>query len=61
MTRARALMHLADNSFNYNFHGRLGFERLADIADQAPSVTLRYSRLDEGVDAVDRLAQTSAP
>ena len=61
MTRARALMHLADNSFNYNFHGRLGFERLAGIADRAPAVTLRYSRLDEGIEAVDRLAQTSAP
>jgi HprK-related kinase A len=61
MTRARALMHLADNSFNYNFHGRLGFERLAGIADRAPAVTLRYSRLDEGVEAVDRLARTSAP
>jgi HprK-related kinase A len=61
MTRARALMHLADNSFNYNFHGRVGFDRLVAIADQAPSVTLRYSRLDEGVDAVDRLAQTGAP
>jgi HprK-related kinase A len=57
MTRARAVLHLADNSFNYNLHGRLGFECLAAIADQAPAVTIRYSRLEEGVKAVDRLAQ----
>ncbi len=57
MTRARAVLHLADNSFNYNLHGRRGFEHLVDIADKAPAVTLRYSRLEEGVDAVDRLAQ----
>jgi HprK-related kinase A len=56
MSRSRALLHLANNSFNHNLHGRLGFERLADIVDRAPCVTLRYSRLDEGVDAVDRLA-----
>jgi HprK-related kinase A len=61
MTPARALLHLADNSFNYNFHGRQGFERLADIADQTTAVTLRYSRLDEGVDAVDGLTESGAP
>lgn len=55
MTRARAVLHLADSSFNYNFHGRAGFERLAAIADAAPAVTLRYSKLDEGVAAVERL------
>ena len=60
MTRARAVLHLADNSFNYNLHGRQGFERLADIADVAPGVTLRYSRLQDGVDAVDRLARWDA-
>lgn len=61
MTRARALLHLADNSFNYNLHGRTGFERLAGIADAAPCVTLRYSRLEEGVDAVNRLAAWDPP
>jgi len=55
-TRARAVLHLADSSFNYNLHGRQGFGRLADLADAAPCVTLRYSRLDEGVEAVNRLA-----
>jgi len=59
MSRARALMHLADNSFNYNLHGRIGFERLASIADIAPCVTLRYSGLEDGVQTVDRLVAAS--
>ena len=59
MSRARALVHLADNSFNYNLHGRIGFECLASIADIAPCVTLRYSALEDGVQAVDRLALES--
>jgi len=53
MSRARALMHLADNSFNYNFHGSQGFDSLAAIADRAPCCTLHYSDLEAGVRAVD--------
>lgn len=60
MTRARAVLHLADNSFNYNLHGRVGFERLADIADVAPAVMLRYSRLQDAVAAVETLADWRA-
>ena len=29
LSRARAFMHLADNAFNYDVHGRRGFELLA--------------------------------
>ena len=56
MSPARTVLHLAANSFNYNLHGRVGFERLVAIADAAPAVTLRYSQLEEGVAAVERLA-----
>ena len=56
MTRARAVLHLADNSYNHNLHGREGFDCLAEIGGTAPCVTLRYSRLAEGVEAVNRLA-----
>ena len=56
LTQARTVLHLADNSFNYNLHGRQGFERLADIADAAPCVTLRYSDLPSGTDIVNRLS-----
>ena len=56
MSPARTVLHLAANSFNYNLHGRMGFERLVAIADSARCVTLRYSRLEEGVAAVEQLA-----
>ena len=60
MTPARATLHLADSSFNYNFHGRKGFDSLANIADVARAVVLRYSNLDEGVDAVEQLLMECA-
>ena len=59
LTRARTALHLADSSFNYNFHGRAGFERLAEIASTSRGTLLRYSRLDEGVAAVDRLLESA--
>ena len=54
VAHARTLVHLADNSYNYNLLGRRGFERLRDIADRAPSCRLRYSALEQGVAAVDQ-------
>jgi HprK-related kinase A len=61
VSRARALLHLADNSFNYNLHGRQGFDLLTSIVDQAPCTALRYSDLTDGVRSVDRwTAETSA-
>jgi HprK-related kinase A len=60
MSRARTVMHLADNSFNYNLHGRNGFESLASIVDRAPCVTLRYSGLEDGVQTIDRLVSKSS-
>jgi HprK-related kinase A len=59
--RARALMHLADSSFNYSLHGRPGFERLADIVDRAPCCTIRYSNLEEGFRAVGDWCDGSRP
>jgi len=61
MSRPRALMHLAGNSFNYNLHGRAGFERLASLVDRAPAARLRYSALEDGVTAVDRMTQEPRP
>jgi HprK-related kinase A len=59
-SRARAVAHLAHHSFNYNLHGRVGFERICELAESAPAALLEYSRLDEGVSAVDRLARERA-
>jgi HprK-related kinase A len=59
LTRARTVMHLADNAFNYNLHGQRGFELLAEIADAAPAAILQYSNLEEGVRIVNRLAESA--
>jgi HprK-related kinase A len=59
LTRARTVVHLADNSFNYNLHGLAGFERLTVIADRGPAAILRYSRLDDGVKVVSELAEAA--
>ena len=56
MSPARTVLHLADNSFNYNLHGRVGLRAARGDRRCGPCVTLRYSRLEEGVAAVDRLA-----
>jgi HprK-related kinase A len=59
MSRASAVMHLADNAFNHNLHGTTGFLRLVDIADAAPACRLRYSTLEEGISVVEeRFART---
>lgn len=56
-SRARAVAHLAHNSFNYNLHGRIGFERLCQMAESGPAALLEYSDLADGVRAVDELAR----
>lgn len=56
LSPARTALHLADSSFNYNLHGRIGFERIVEIADGARGFTFEYSRVEDGVDAIGRLA-----
>lgn len=58
LPKARAFMLLADNAFNYQIHGRAGFRTLAATVDRSACMTLVYSRLDEAVAALDRLAGT---
>lgn len=50
-SRARTLMRLAENSFNYDLHGRRGFTTLAELVDRAECYEFSYSRLDEAVEA----------
>jgi hypothetical protein len=59
LSPARTALHLADSSFNYNLHGRPGFERLVEIADAAHGYTFEYSRLEDGVAAMEHLADGS--
>lgn len=58
LSRARALMALVDNAFNYNVHGRGGFATLAEVIDRCDCHTFTYSSLQEAVVVFDRLARS---
>jgi hypothetical protein len=58
--KARAFMQLADNAFNYNVHGKRGFETVADLIGSSGCYEFSYGNLDEAVAVFDTLAK-SAP
>jgi HprK-related kinase A len=50
IAKARAFMQLVDNGFNYDIHGRRGFEQLAHIAETCDCLEFVYGgALDEAV------------
>lgn len=55
--RARALMELAGQSFNYNYLTN-GFSRLAEVVRSADCYTLEYSNLDDVLERLTRLTAT---
>jgi HprK-related kinase A len=57
LSKAHALVHLADQSFNYNYLGAQGYTCLAELVSQADCWTLEYSDLD---DVVARLTELTA-
>jgi hypothetical protein len=56
-TKGKAFMRLAGHSFNYHVLGRLGFDMLGDLMDDATTLDLTYSDLE---DAVSRLGTLGA-
>ena len=54
--RARAFMLLAEQSFNYDIHGKDGFNAMGRLVEQCISLRFSYSNLDDGVLAFDQLA-----
>ena len=54
--KGRAFMHLIESSFNYELHGRAGFEVLAHLIAGCDSYEFSYADLDEAVAIFDRLA-----
>jgi HprK-related kinase A len=59
MPKARMLLLLAEQAFNYDIHGRAGFEATADLVDTCTCLEFEYSDLHEAVLSIDRLvAQT---
>lgn len=49
LSPGEAVLHLADNAFNYHLHGAEGFHGLADLVEGADSLRFEYSQLDEAV------------
>jgi HprK-related kinase A len=56
MPKARAMMCLIDNAFNYNVHGRKGFAAFSRLVDDADCYRFTYSRLQEAVSVFEDLA-----
>ena len=57
LSKARTFMHLADNAFNYDVHGRPGFELLAQVVASSDCFEFRYSTLEDAVSAIDDTAR----
>lgn len=59
LSKASAFMKLAENAFNYNLHGRSGFETLVRLVDASDCYEFSYSRLEEAIVIFQRLADSS--
>jgi HprK-related kinase A len=57
LPKARALLRLTDQSFNYNYLGARGFECVAELVRRSECYTLEYSDLD---DVLTRLESVTA-
>lgn len=57
LDRASAFMKLVENAFNYDIHGRRGFDAFAGVMDGCRPFTFTYSDIRSAVDAFDRLAR----
>lgn len=58
--KAHTLLKLAEQSFNYDLHGRRGFETVARIVDSCQCFEFTYSDLDEAHRAFMELVATKA-
>ncbi len=60
LEKARTLLQLAENAFNYDIYGQEGFEILARLVDNSACFTFEYSDLPEAIDTFALLASASA-
>jgi hypothetical protein len=56
VAKGRAFMQLAESSFNYDLHGRRGFEVLAQAIEACDCYEFSYGELEEAVKAFEALA-----
>jgi HprK-related kinase A len=57
LSKARAFMQLADHAFNYDVHGRQGFELLAQVIAGSECFEFQYGALEDAVAVFDDLAR----
>ena len=60
LSRAQGFMKMLGQTFNYDTHGREGFNTLAQLVDQSDCYEFSYSRLDDAIAIFDRLATDAA-
>jgi HprK-related kinase A len=61
LSRARGLMALIENAFNFNLHGKRAFETLGDFVDASSCYEFSYSQLDDAVNIFEQLADGKLP
>jgi hypothetical protein len=60
MSKCEAFMRLVESAFNYNMHGRAGFEALGNVVALSRCFRFIYGgNLEEAVNTFDALAQVS--
>jgi HprK-related kinase A len=60
LSKSAAFMQLVDSAFNYNMHGRVGFDALADVVAASECFRFTYGgALDEAAQMFDRLVDAS--
>ena len=57
LSKALGFMHLADNAFNYDVHGRRGFELLAQVIDGSECFEFCYGSLEDAITVFDDAAR----
>jgi HprK-related kinase A len=57
LSKARTFMYLADQAFNYDVHGRRGFELLAQVVSGSDCFEFRYGTLDDAIAVIDEAAR----
>jgi hypothetical protein len=59
LSKARGLMQMATNAFNYSVHGRRGFDLLARLVDGSGCYELTYGDLEEAAAVFNDLADNA--
>jgi hypothetical protein len=57
-SKAQTLMRLIESAFNFNIHGRTGFNLLADLVSGCDCYEFAYSDLDDAARTFKALSQS---